>query len=673
MITTIEDLGSLLGDRGYTDIDLISRAAELSRRLHDGQMRASGDPYFIHPLQVTEILVHMRMDPATIIAGLLHDSIEDTLYTYESLNKDFGEEVANLVDGVTKIDIVKAKNKNSVQAETIRKMLFAMVKDIRVILIKLADKLHNMRTLEFKRPERIRAIAQECLDIYAPLAGRLGISWMKDELEDLSLKHLQPDVYIQLKEYVKQKKSERSEYLTKITDAIERAANADSIEVETRTRAKHFYSIYSKMRQRGKSIDEIYDLLGVRILCHSISDCYIMLGNVHKLWMPIEGRFKDYIAMPKANRYQSLHTTVMGYDGRLLEIQIRTFSMEDTAQNGVAAHWQYKKDQRGDRAVHQDLTIINRLRDMDNIRIAGREFLEEMKREILKDSIYLFTPKGDVIQLPKGATALDFAYHIHTEVGHHTSGAKADGSIVPLKQPLRNTQVVEIITHPSAHPHLEWLRSVKTRGARSKIRAWINKHDESLFVDQNIVARKKADDQPAKKKRKKAAPPASQTLQTDKLGIRVGRDRNLMIHFANCCNPSTGDEIVGYVSRGRGIIIHRTDCKNFANIKDVQERTIEVEWETVSPKITKKFLVTARRTGDLFSEIEGAVRKHHGHLIEGKVDSIHSGSNNQAGSLEGHFTMELDKKEDINKIIKNIRSIPSILSISEIEEDHSEH
>lgn len=670
MIRTIDDLAALLSEQGISKekINLITRAARKSEELHTGQFRASGDPYFVHPLQVSEILTRMKLDEITIVAGLLHDSIEDTSYTRDQLTADFGEEVTTLVEGVTKIDIVKAKNKNSVQAETIRKMLFAMVKDIRVILIKLADKLHNMRTLEFKKPERIRAIAQENLDIYAPLAGRLGISWMKDELEDLSLKHLQPDVYIQLKDYVKQKRSERSEYLDKITGAIEDAASREGIEVHTKTRAKHFYSIYSKMRQRSKSLDEIYDLLGVRVLCKSIPDCYVVLGLVHRLWMPIEGRFKDYIAMPKSNRYQSLHTTVMGYDGRLLEIQIRTVAMEETAQHGVAAHWQYKKSLRGDRAGHEDLTIINRLKDMDSIKIAGRDFLEEMKREILKDSIYVFTPKGDVIQLPKGATALDFAYHIHTEVGHHTSGAKADGSIVQLKQPLKNTQVVEIITHPHAHPHLEWLRYVKTRGARSKIRAWINKHDESLFVDQSIVARKKQELPPAKPRKKKPSS-GNTVLESDKLGIRVGRDRNLMIHFANCCNPKTGDDIVGYVSRGRGIIIHRRDCKNFRNIKDVGERTIDVEWETVSPKTTRKFSLTARKTGDLFSEIEGAIRKQHGHLIEGKVDAVHSGSSSQAGTLEGHFTMELDKGGDMSRIMKNIRAIPSILTIQEIQSE----
>ncbi len=669
---TIDDFRSLLNEYGREDTQLISKAANKSKQLHEGQFRASGDPYFIHLLQVAEILLRMHLDSDTLVAGLLHDSIEDTTYTREELIKDFGEDIAKLVDGVTKIDIVKAKNKNSVQAETIRKMLFAMVKDIRVILIKLADKLHNMRTLQFKKPGRIKAIAQECLDIYAPLAGRLGISWMKDELEDLCLKHLHPAVYSQLKECVKEKRSERGEFLDKITGEIIENARVERIEVETKNRAKHFYSIYSKMRTRGKGIDEIYDLLGVRILCNSVPDCYVLLGIVHRLWMPFEGRFKDYIAMPKANRYQSLHTTVMGYDGRLLEIQIRTHAMEETAQHGVAAHWQYKRSQQGDRSNHEDLTIINHLRNMDRKPIAGGEFLDEMKREILKDSIYLFTPKGDVIQLPKGATALDFAYHIHTEVGSHTYGAKADGTIIQLKQPLKNTQVVEIITHPHAHPHLEWLRYVKTRGARSKIRAWINRHDESLFVDQNIVARKKQEELSPRKKGKNRAN-GSHLLESNKPGIRVGRERNLMINFANCCSPKTGDEIVGYVSRGRGIIIHRRDCRNFNNIKDVKDRSIEVEWETVSPKTTRKFLVNARKTGDLFSEIESAVRKYQGHLIEGKVDAVHSGSANQAASLQGHFTMELENKQNISRILKNIRSIPSILTITELKnEEESE-
>ena len=657
MIRSIDEFSELLTSYKQEDIDLILQAAGKSQQLHEGQFRASGDPYFTHPLQVGEILVRMRMDPTTIIAGLLHDSIEDTSYNRDNLAREFGDKVSSLVEGVTKIDIVRSKSRGTIQADTIRKMLFAMVRDIRVILIKLADKLHNMRTLEFKNPERIRAIAQECLDIYAPLASRLGINWMKDELEDLSLKHLHPEVYLQLKDYVSEKKSDRKDYLAKVTAKIQRIAAKEGIAVKTTTRAKHFYSIYSKMRQRGKSLDEIYDLYGVRIICRNIADCYVMLGLVHRLWMPIDGRFKDYIAMPKSNRYRSLHTTLMGYDGQLLEVQIRTETMEQTAQHGIAAHWRYKNNRRGNNTRHEDLSIINNLKNLDSIE--GQDFLEEMKREVLKDSIYVFTPKGDVIQLPHEATAIDFAYHIHTEIGNHISGAKANGSIIPLKQPLKNTQVVEIITHPHAHPRLDWLRFAKTRGARSKIRAWLNKHDEGLFVDRNIVARQ-MDPHPRQQKRANI-----HLLKTDRTGVRVGQDRNLLVHFANCCKPKTGDDIVGYVSRGRGIIIHQKHCKNYLNIQDVEERSLEVEWETVSPKTTHTFLVTAHHTGDLFSEIECAIRKNQGHLIEGRIEHSETSTSK---TLEGHFTMELDTGTDIRAIMKNIRAIPNVLSISRVDQ-----
>lgn len=650
MIASIDELSKLLTSYKLKDIDLILQAANRSQQLHEGQLRASGDPYFIHPLQVSEILVKMKLDTTTIIAGLLHDSIEDTVYDRDKLSREFGENVSALVEGVTKIDIVRARNTSSIQAETIRKTLFAMVKDVRVILIKLADKLHNMRTLEFKKPDRVHTIAQECLEIYAPLASRLGIGWMKYELEDLCLKHLHPDIYAQLKIYVNQKQIDHREYLEMITSKIAAIAREENIAVQIMTRVKNFYSIYSKMQSRGKSLEEIYDLLGLRIICKTIADCYIMLGLVHHLWNPIAGRFKDYIAMPKSNRYQSLHTTIMSDRGQLLEVQIRTESMEQTARNGVAAHWLYKNEQMGDR--HEDLTLISNLKDMDGVE--GLDFLEEMKRELLKDTIYVFTPKGRVIQLPRGATPLDFAYHIHTEIGHHTSGAKADGRITPLKQPLKNTQVVEIITHPQAQPRLDWLRFVKTRGARSKIRAWINKHEESLFVDQNIVARQKVP-QPQKKRQENI-----HFLKTDKVGVRVGQDRNMLIHFANCCNPRVGDDIVGYVSRGRGMIIHRKDCRNFLNIKDISDRSLEVEWETVSPKTIFKFSVTARQTGDLFSEIEGAIRKKHGHLIEGRVEQSETSAHQ---NLSGYFTMELDKGADIEIIVKNIRAIPNILSL----------
>lgn len=656
-------------------------AAQRSEELHSGQMRASGEPYVIHPIEVAGILLDLQMDAVTIIAALLHDTLEDTHLERSQLRQEFGKQVEALVFGVTKIDIVKSKNKSSVEAETIRKMLFAMVKDVRVILIKLADKLHNMRTLEHKGPERRKAIAQECLDIYAPLADRLGISWMKDELEDLSLKHLQPEVYNQIKQAVSQKRTQRSEYLDRVKKSIYKEAVKEGLEIKVETRAKHFYSIYRKMKLKGKGLDEIYDMLGLRILCETIHECYITLGIVHRIWMPIEGRFKDYIAMPKENKYQSLHTTVMGFDGRLLEIQIRTTTMHKTAEFGVAAHWLYKEGIKNPEKVDvSSLSFINRLRDLNRARIASTEFLEEMKREVLRDSIYVFTPKGDVIQLPKGATALDFAYHIHTEVGHRTAGAKADGSIISLKEPLKNTQVIEVLTQGNAHPHVEWLRVVKTSRARSKIRAWLNHHEDDLIIGQNIVARKRKEKEqelqgdqgktgksqrPSKLKELKRQP--NRILNKDKVGVRVGNNRNMLIRFANCCKPEVGDPIIGYISRGRGIVIHKKDCKNLPAIEDIEQRTIEVEWETVSPRKTHRFMVTSRKTSDLFSQIEGAIKKHHGHLLEGKVDPTNT------GTLEGHFTIEIERHEDYERVMKNIRLIPSVISLKDNTPEHPDN
>ncbi len=670
MVRTIEELKDILTPYSEEDRGRIVQAADLSQQLHDGQLRDSGEPYFVHPLQGAEILVEMRLDPAAVISALLHDVLEDTAMTREELRSRFGQEVEQLVNGVTKIATVKAKNKNIQEAETIRKMLFAMVKDVRVILIKLADKLHNMRTLEYKRGERRTAIAQECLDIYAPLAGRLGISWLRDEFQDLSLKNLNRDTYDHIKSFVAQKRNDRSDYLEQIKQVIAERAATENIAVTVETRAKHFYSVYQKMKKRGKGIEEIFDLLGIRILCKTESECYTLLGLVHRTWPPIEGRFKDYIAMPKSNRYQSLHTSVLATGGKMLEIQIRTYEMHQTAEHGIAAHWMYKGG-RGQRQLSsQDFVIMDRLKNMNSLKITSREFLDEIKREILKDYIYVFTPKGDAIQLPRGATAIDFAYHIHTEVGHHTVGAKADGQIIPLKSELKNTQVIEILTSNNAHPHVNWLRYVRTSRARSKIRQWLNKNDETLVVDKSVVARKKVT--PSRPEPDEAKPQeptegdySSRIMDTDKIGVRIGDERNLMIRFAQCCQPSTGDAIIGYVSRGRGIIVHRLDCHNLQFIEDFETRRIEVEWETVSPKATRRFRVTARKKSDLFSEIEGAVRKFKGHLIEGRVEE------NERGQLEGEFTMELENPDDFKRVMKSIRTVPAVITLSDSVQQYS--
>jgi GTP pyrophosphokinase len=391
------------------------------------------------------------------------------------------------------------------------------------------------------------------------------------------------------------------------------------------------------------------------------------------LWKPIDGRFKDYIAMPKANKYQSLHTTVMGSNGKLLEIQIRTYRMHRTAEYGIAAHWLYKQDVSGYKVKPKDLAIINKLKDWDSKNSTAMDFLEEIKRELLEDSIYVFTPGGDIVELPKGASPIDFAYHIHTEVGHRCYAAKADGVIIPLHSELKNTQVIEIVTSNKARPHLNWLRYAKTSRARSKIRHWLNKNDDNLILDRNIVAKNKPRTAPQETAPRGTTPPTpksedivKEVHDPSRVNFKIGNDSNLMIRIAQCCKPSTGDDIIGYVSRGRGIIVHKKNCSNLKSIKDFKERSISVEWEAVSPKTTRRFRVTARMTSDLFSEIEGAVRKYKGHLIEGKLEE------NERGNLSGSFTMELEQKGDFKKVIKSIRTIPSVMNIQQTSNEISE-
>ncbi len=651
----------------------ILEAQAWGEELHVGQERASGEPYFTHPLEVATTLADMRLDADAIIAGLLHDALEDTQATREEIERRFGKPVALLVDGVTKISGLKTGNKTVQEAETIRKMFVAMTEDIRVILIKLADKLHNMRTLMHLNEARQKEIAQECLDIFAPVAERLGMGWLKCELEDLSLKALHRDAYDQIKAIVSQKRGERRAFLSRIKADIEGAARKAGIRASIHARAKHFYSIYVKMKKRNKSAEELYDLLGIRIICAERDDCYAMLGIVHQLWKPIDGRFKDYIALPKANGYQSLHTTVMSYEGRILEVQIRTEEMHGVAEHGVASHWLYKR-RPGEKPA--DLSIISRLRSWKDMRFSSGEFLEEVKRDILRDSILVFTPRGDAIELPMGATPIDFAYHVHTDVGHHCYAAKANGSIVPLDEELRNTHVIEILTSPSAHPHINWLRSVKTAKARGKIRQWLIQHDQALAIDRYIVAKRKPQpERPKEEKRpsEQAAAATDERIVSEvrdtrsagepvgtRLGISAYGERNLMIRIAGCCGPAAGDPIVGYVSRGRGIIVHRRDCPNVARIPDFAERLIDVEWENAAVGVTRRFRIVAKRSPDLFSEIEGAVRKFKGHLIEGKLKET------GPGRLTGFFTMELEEKDSWKKLMKSIQGIPSVISIQQV-------
>ncbi|MBN2659058.1 MAG: bifunctional (p)ppGpp synthetase/guanosine-3',5'-bis(diphosphate) 3'-pyrophosphohydrolase [Spirochaetales bacterium] len=650
--------------------DEVVRAARWSEQQHVGQKRRSGEPYIIHPIRVAEILAGLYLDQHTVQAGLLHDVLEDTSITRAELKEIFGPEVEKLVNGVTKINIVNAKNRNVQESETIRKMFFAMVKDIRVILIKLADKRHNMSTLQYMPEDKQKRIARECLDIYAPIAGKLGIYSLKSELEDLSLKFTSPDVYYQIKDFIDHKKEARSDFLKHIEEDIYREASKQKIQIKVQTRAKHFYSIYRKMKTKGKDLSEIYDFLGIRILCNDTVECYTLLGIVHHLWTPLAGRFKDYIAMPKENHYRSLHTSVMGYGGKPLEIQIRTFDMNKTAEYGIAAHWLYKEGKTAESGKPSEINFVNQLKNWNEQKLDSGEFMNSIKKELLEDSIYVFTPKGDSIELPKGSTAIDFAYRIHTDVGHHCMGAKADGAIIPLTKPLRNTQTISVMTSPSAHPHLNWLRYVKTYKARSKIRHWLNKNETGIFIDRNIVAHKKDGAPPAPAKdtdeQKKEGEEYSHIFQNkvldkSKVGITIDNERNLMIHLAQCCNPTTGDEIIGFVSRGRGIIVHKASCSNLKNIKEFDERKIHVEWETVSTKFTQRFRIHSKYRNDLFSEIEGAIRKNRGHLISGSLDET------ERGDLLGFFTVELEKMEDEKKVSKSIRSIPAVMNVQKVQ------
>ncbi|MDR1900328.1 MAG: HD domain-containing protein [Treponema sp.] len=626
-------------------------------------------------LGVASILADLNLDADTLIASLL---LETGAPEPEAIGGEFGPGAAGLVEGAARIGGISVKNKSRHEAEIIRKMLLAMAADIRVIFIRLAEKLYFMRNLDSAGDGGQKPAVQECLDIYAPLADRLGISWIKDELEDLSLKFLNREAYRQIKDIVAEKRGERNEFLNGVEEDIRGEAAAAGIVIEVASRAKHFYSIYQKMRKRNKSAEDIFDLFGIRILCGSIENCYTLLGLVHRLWKPIDGRFKDYIAMPKSNGYQSLHTTVIidedsapsahAASPRLLEIQIRTHEMHHIAEYGIASHWLYKHGSARDAVRPVDISIVNRLRDWKQGEHAGPgpddSFLEDIRREILKDSIYVFTPQGKVIELPAGATPIDFAYSIHTAVGEHCLGARADGAIIPLGSELKNTQVVEILTSQAAHPHLNWLRLVKTSKARGKIRSWLEQHD-SIIIEKNVVAKKK----PAAEDVKPAPAPARQeetgavqqvpesNNEASIFHVRVEDEKNMMIHFARCCRPVAGEPIIGYVSRGRGIIVHRKSCRNLANIPDFEERKIETEWENSFSALVKRFRIEARSQANFFSEIEGAVRKYQGHLIEGRLEET------APNRLTGFFTMQLENAGDLKKLVRNIRLIPGVLGI----------
>jgi len=572
----------------YSDEDKrkIEAAWDLLCEKSLGKIRSDGSPYCLHPLRIAYILAQNKMDSESICAALLH-TIYDFGVTKDDIRKAFDESASRLIDGTTKIMHMPVGHSTIQQAEAVRKMLFAMVDDVRIILIKIADKLDQIRCIDTLPEVTQRALAAEIIDIWAPLADRLGMQEEKNEFEDLSLKYTNPDVFLQIKAIVAQKKDERNAYLEKAVEQIRSAAQKAGIRIAITSRAKHFYSIYQKMRKRNVSPDKLYDLLALRIICDENPECYTIVGIVHNLWKPLDGRFKDYIAMPKANGYRSLHTTVM-CDGKPLEIQIRTKAMDEAAEHGIASHWLYKKGKSRDFVDIEHLGIFNELRELRDGHVSDENFFSALKNDLLGDEIYVFTPKGQVVQLPAGSNAIDFAYRIHSAIGEKIVGAKADGKIIPLVEPLQNTQIIEILTNPQAHPTASQLAAVKTAKARQKIHAWLTAHDPT-FTDKaktetaqttNTTTSREIQET---RRHKKGTGARTDTVQgTGK--IRIGSSTNFFVTFAQCCKPKYPDAIVGYISRNRGITVHRADCLTYRRIQDIEHRSIEIDWDVENKK-----------------------------------------------------------------------------------------
>ncbi|WP_026689106.1 RelA/SpoT family protein [Alteribacter aurantiacus] len=708
------------------DVTFLRNAYLMAERSHKDQFRKSGEPYIAHPVQVAGILADLGMDPKTIAAAFLHDVVEDTDVPLEDIAKEFGDEVAMLVDGVTKLGKIKYKSKEEQQAENHRKMFVAMAKDIRVILIKLADRLHNMRTLKHLPPEKQRRIANETLEIFAPLAHRLGISAIKWELEDTSLRYLNPQQYYRIVNLMKKKRAERETYIDEVKDKIVERLGQVGVKAEINGRAKHIYSIYRKMALQNKQFNEIYDLLAVRIIVKNIKDCYAVLGIIHTHWKPMPGRFKDYIAMPKANMYQSLHTTVIGPKGDPLEVQIRSEDMHKVAEYGVAAHWAYKEKKNvedNNETLETKLSWFREIIEWQNDTNDAQEFMESLKIDLFSDMVFVFTPKGDVIELPKGSVPLDFAYRIHTEVGNRCIGAKVNGKMVPLDHELKTGDIVDILTSKHSYgPSQDWLKLTQSSHAKNKIRQWFKKERREENVDKGrdlvereierkgyelkevltvenldrvadkfnftsdedmyaavgyngitaaqIVTRltdniRKQQEEEADNQTITEAVSDLKSYATPKkgsVGVRVKGIDNLLIRLSRCCNPVPGDEIIGYITKGRGVSIHRSDCPNVDN-SEAKTRLLPVEWEGDQQK-TKNYNVDIEISGfdrrGLLNEVLQAVAetKTNINAVSGKSDK------NKMATID--MTISIQNVAHLQKVVDRVKQIPDIYAVRRI-------
>lgn len=713
MIRLNDITSQILSYHPQANIGLVEKAYVYSAKVHQGQIRLSGEPYLSHPLEAAYILTQMKMDVICIVAGLLHDTLEDTEAELDEIRNLFGEETANIVDGVTKISRMHFTSHKQRQAENVRKMILAMSSDIRVILVKLADRLHNMRTLGFHPPEKQRSIAGETLDIYAPLAGRMGIQWLKSSLEDLCLFYLEPKIYADIKNEIAQGRDKIETFIKEVIDLVSKKLEEFKIQATVKGRDKHFYSIYKKMVAQDLMVNQVYDVLAFRVIVNSIKECYEVLGHIHSMWKPVQGRFKDYISVPKANMYQSLHTTVIGPQGQRMEVQIRTWDMHKVAEEGIAAHWKYKEGPATNKTDEKEFVWLHQLLEWQQNLKDPVEFLETVRMDLFPDEVYVFTPRGDVKAFPRGATPVDFAYSIHSEVGEKCMGARVNGKMVPLRYQLRNGEIIEIITSPKQHPSKNWLEFIKTPRAKTKIRQWIRNQErgESIALGKSLLEKALEQDRlslPSIMKNEqisaiskelsfrsvedliaqigfgKISPKQVIGRLKPKLGIQdekppglvgkmVGRfkrrkpDRgikvkgvsDMLIRFANCCHPLPGEPVIGFVTRGRGVTVHQRHCSHILNAEP--ERLVDVSWEASREDIylAKLRITSVERKGAL-ADISAIITQKDANIVEAQVKT----TMDRKGLYL--FTIEVEDYKHFHDIMGALKKVKDVLIVERL-------
>ncbi|RLB34314.1 MAG: GTP pyrophosphokinase [Deltaproteobacteria bacterium] len=710
MIRLNDITSSLLGYHPEADVSLVEKAYVYSAKVHQGQVRLSGEPYLSHPLEVAHILTQMKMDVISVVAGLLHDTIEDTGAELSEIERLFGKETANIVDGVTKISKMKFSDSEERQAENMRKMILAMATDIRVIIVKLADRLHNMQTLGFQPPEKQRLIARETLDIYAPLAGRMGIYWMKSTLQDLCLYYLEPEIYAKIKSDLAERKGDREKFIEEVKALLSQKLKEANINAAIKGRHKNLYSIYTKMKEQNLSPNQVYDILAFRVIVDSLKECYEVLGLIHSTWKPIPGRFKDYVSLPKANMYQSLHTSVIGPLGQRMEIQIRTWEMDKVAEEGIAAHWKYKEGLVASKTDEKQIKWLRQLLEWQKSLQDPKEFMETVRMDLFPDEVYVFTPKGEVKEFPKGATPVDFAYSIHSEVGNKCIGAKVNGRMVPLRYELKNGDTVEIITSNKHEPSKDWLEFVKTPRARTKIRQWIMKQERAQSIElgkeileksieqarlnlpnilkneqiaavardlsfhstedllanlgfgkvsaKQIIARLKPslgiEEQPHPGIVSKVVSRIKRKKSTH--GIKVKGLDNMLVRFANCCHPLPGEHVVGFITRGRGVTIHKYNCRHILDAEP--DRVVEVVWEPSDHDLylAKLKVITTDKKG-ILADISSIIAQNNANILQAQIQTT---IDKKGVSL---FTIEVENYKQLQTIMGAIKKIKNVLIV----------